>query len=1459
MPSHELIRVFTPLPSLVLTTLIDTALPLSALLDQLVQENDQQLKREVSGEILEGDEEAGEKKWALVRVRRRAVGNWTEGERLDDEEEVDSTTTIASTLTAPPPPTVGVSTFAASAHLHSPSLRLVFLPRTISLSLAQIPSFPPEVTLTIHTSILNTAGEVIESVVESCGVRKVIAGGGGRLEFVLTPDVHGQIGPPLAHSARLPPTTTQFTLTLSDKSLAKLGKPPTTTARTKIPSSTTTNPQPAGWRPATIFGSLWAAPTAPTPSSPTDPSPTTQTPSTEPAAEEVAEEDEEEPSEPTLKLRTAPSTLSNPASRLSSLFSPWSASPTSPTEDSATPRRARLVSAPVLAEEGPDAALRRFSSWTPGMGGYSGGGAEDPEGEEADAEEEDLEKELEGLMDDLGLKPPQRLALSALPPDRQRFLIAQHRSPPILRPSKTGPASASSPSHPTSTDPPPPQLPITKRFSLWADPSPAPSPATTPGMLTPSTTGRSGGGEESWSSWWTLASNATGTATTATTTNTSDDTAKDTPRFYVDQLRSTKISQRSLVKHLIALRVRLSTAKLAWTAEFLSGTEGQDANGLDALGGLLGQMAHKLVLRKPASDADETVQGECVKCLRVLLNTDIGFSAVLSTSPLLLPSLAQTLLSPSPKLRALVSDVLAAICVLSLSSGHAQVLSAMGELGKALRYVDPPESLLVQLELYAEERQDDLDEVRERSSRSTSDPVIGDLERLGGDHPALYPLLLDLSSKLVAIYEKPSLDAVFRSDLLNVVENFVVQSSALEKWDEWGLFWRNFLDSIALIVGEPQPEISHPHQRSTTTTTDQGDKESTSSVFERLLVKEQEVIALQAEVVRLRVPVDDVEGKKERVDRNRYYETLLDETKLHALELETSLESSQKEIKYLHRALESVYSRFRPVVPPPSPDVLVPSIAPEESIVDPEDMAERSIEALVQRDLEIAQLKEDLARGIPAPPPPPGFTPPPLQRRTTIRASQKKMKPFFWTKLSPNNLASSVWSDLDSTLEPLDLADLERDFAIGGTGSGARSAGPTPSKVAAGGKKQPTTVLGLARAQNIAIMLARLKMPHVDVRDAVLFIDDTKLTLDNLKAIKHFAPSTEEMEAIRSYPGDITSLAASDQYLNEMMVIPRLGERLSSMLYRRRLEMEQEELKPEVNILRSAADELKNSVKFKKLLSTVLSLGNMLNASTFRGDADGFQLEALLKLKEARATSPSASTPTLLHYLARVLLRSDPSLLAFLDDAPHVEAASRISFSTVLASANGLVVGVAQVQEEVRVLRRMRNSPEGDRFIPKMETFIQRAEPAMAALKSMMTNLDRDLKALVSYYGENPIAMKPEDLFGIVASFSSSLLRAASEIQETDGRLRTPKSTPSPSSGRRGAPNATPSPSARRSLHPKDASGEGHRSLGRGGFDDAMRDLRNGVGSRRQRSSMGGGGDGGGTRLSRVFLDGSAR
>lgn len=94
--------------------------------------------------------------------------------------------------------------------------------------------------------------------------------------------------------------------------------------------------------------------------------------------------------------------------------------------------------------------------------------------------------------------------------------------------------------------------------------------------------------------------------------------------------------------------------------------------------------------------------------------------------------------------------------------------------------------------------------------------------------------------------------------------------------------------------------------------------------------------------------------------------------------------------------------------------------------------------------------------------------------------------------------------------------------------------------------------------------------------------------------------SLNKAEKIKRF-GDVSKLSKADQYFNEVkertisgvnpglkiikiMTIPRLGERLECMLYRRKLELDIEEIRPELDILRNASRELRSSGKFKQLL-----------------------------------------------------------------------------------------------------------------------------------------------------------------------------------------------------------------------------------------------------------------------------------
>lgn len=117
-----------------------------------------------------------------------------------------------------------------------------------------------------------------------------------------------------------------------------------------------------------------------------------------------------------------------------------------------------------------------------------------------------------------------------------------------------------------------------------------------------------------WSSWW--SSSGGDKAQTEAT---------KTPKWYVDGIRSGRPADIKLVKHLISLRIHLSTADLAWIEEFVA-----DCKGMDALGLLLAGLVAKGGKRKQLQNVEETVLLEVIKCIRVLLNTDVRSLIVFS-------------------------------------------------------------------------------------------------------------------------------------------------------------------------------------------------------------------------------------------------------------------------------------------------------------------------------------------------------------------------------------------------------------------------------------------------------------------------------------------------------------------------------------------------------------------------------------------------------------------------------------------------------------------------------------------------------------------------------------------------------------------------------------------------------------------------------------------------------------
>ncbi len=72
------------------------------------------------------------------------------------------------------------------------------------------------------------------------------------------------------------------------------------------------------------------------------------------------------------------------------------------------------------------------------------------------------------------------------------------------------------------------------------------------------------------------------------------------------------------------------------------------------------------------------------------------------------------------------------------------------------------------------------------------------------------------------------------------------------------------------------------------------------------------------------------------------------------------------------------------------------------------------------------------------------------------------------------------------------------------------------------------------------------------------------------------------------------------------------------------------------------------------------------------------------------------------------------------------------------------------------------------------QVFASKAQPAIAALRSMVDRLERDLRALLAYFGESSTGEpKPEELFNTVVSFAGALIVSRDAVWPPATILRT--------------------------------------------------------------------------------------
>ncbi|NXF01099.1 GRD2I protein, partial [Smithornis capensis] len=406
----------------------------------------------------------------------------------------------------------------------------------------------------------------------------------------------------------------------------------------------------------------------------------------------------------------------------------------------------------------------------------------------------------------------------------------------------------------------------------------------------------------------------------------------------------------------------------------------------------------------------------------------------------------------------------------------------------------------------------------------------------------------------------------------------------------------------------------------------------------------------------------------------------------------------------------------------------------------------------------------------PPPPPPPVPCAPPLHRGLLHRRSESNhmsVKRLRWEQVE--NSEGTIWgqlgedSDYDKLSDMVKYLDLELHFGT------QKPTKPTlmPENFK---KKDVVEILSHKKAYNTSILIAHLKLSHIELRQILMTMETDRLEPSHIKQLLLYAPDGEEVQRFQSYKENPGKLSEPDQFVLQMLSVPEYKIRLRSLHFKTTLQEKTEEIKASYECICKASLELKSSKKLAKILEFVLAMGNYLNNGQPKtSKTTGFKINFLTELNTTKTVDGKS---TFLHILAKSLSQHFPELLGFAKDLPTVPLAAKVNQRTLTADLKDLHTTVSDIQ---MACHNMPATAE-DRFAIVMTSFLESAQPAMRSLDDLQHKAMEEFSKVLSFFGEDSKMTTSEAFFGIFAEFISKFERALSDVQVGESQ-RSPRMT----------------------------------------------------------------------------------
>ncbi|XP_043961664.1 formin [Gambusia affinis] len=391
----------------------------------------------------------------------------------------------------------------------------------------------------------------------------------------------------------------------------------------------------------------------------------------------------------------------------------------------------------------------------------------------------------------------------------------------------------------------------------------------------------------------------------------------------------------------------------------------------------------------------------------------------------------------------------------------------------------------------------------------------------------------------------------------------------------------------------------------------------------------------------------------------------------------------------------------------------------------------------------------------PPPPPPPGVAHPPPPpsaggviaekppRKQAVEPS-RAMKPLYWTRIQiqdDNN--HSLWNMLE---EPhINANEFEDLFAKTTTMEKRKPLLQAYEKKAKA--KKIIKLLDSKRSQAVGILISSLHLEMKDIQQAVLTVDHSVVDLDAIEALYENRAQPDELEKIRKHcesseEDDVKLLDKPEQFLYELSQIPDFPGRACCIIFQSTFTDGISSVKRKLSSVSCVCKVLLESSGVREVMGLVLALGNHMNGgSRIRGQADGFGLEILPKLKDVKSRDNRIS---LLDYIVSYYLHNmdknagtEKSMFP-LPEPQDVFTAAQVKFDDLNRDLRQLEQDLTRVEKNVHKVCSESSEEHLQPFKDKMEAFVLTARKEHAEASYQLMTVQKTFQDVALHFGLKP-------------------------------------------------------------------------------------------------------------------------